>query len=158
MTLNLTLVGQALTFAFFIWFTLHYIWPPLMDAIRKREQTISEGLAAGEAGMRQLLDAQSQSETLMREARARADEVVYAARIQAQGMVDEAKREALRQSQMRLKMTDAQINQKWDALKAQLAHELGTLVVTGMEKALAAKGASNDAQRQWLKQVINTLT
>jgi len=50
MNINLSLFAQALTFALFIWFTVKFIWPPLLRAIEQRQKQIAEGLAAAERG------------------------------------------------------------------------------------------------------------
>ena len=39
----MTLLGQMITFAILIWFTVKFIWPPLMSAIEERQQKIAEG-------------------------------------------------------------------------------------------------------------------
>ena len=36
MNINLTLFAQALVFAGLIWFTIKFIWPPLLAAIEAR--------------------------------------------------------------------------------------------------------------------------
>ncbi len=59
MNLTLTLIAQALAFALFIWFTVKFIWPPLMRAIEQRQKQIADGLAAGEQGRRELEEAAS---------------------------------------------------------------------------------------------------
>ena len=38
MNLNFTLVAQAITFALFIWFTVKFVWPPLLRAIETRQK------------------------------------------------------------------------------------------------------------------------
>ena len=50
MNINFTLFSQAMAFAIFIWFTVKFVWPPLMRAIENRQKTIADGLAAGERG------------------------------------------------------------------------------------------------------------
>ena len=35
---NITLLGQMISFAILIWFTVKFIWPPLMGAIEERQQ------------------------------------------------------------------------------------------------------------------------
>ena len=39
MNLNLSLVAQAITFAAFIWFTVKFVWPPMLRAIEARQNT-----------------------------------------------------------------------------------------------------------------------
>ncbi|MCP1366253.1 F0F1 ATP synthase subunit B, partial [Halomonas sp. BBD48] len=32
MNINLTLIGQTIAFAIFVWFCMKYVWPPLIQA------------------------------------------------------------------------------------------------------------------------------
>ena len=50
MNINLTLIGQAISFAIFVWFCMKYVWPPITSALEKRKKTIADGLAAAEKG------------------------------------------------------------------------------------------------------------
>lgn len=50
MSINATLIGQMITFTLLVWFTMKYIWPPLIGAIEERKAKIAEGLAAAEKG------------------------------------------------------------------------------------------------------------
>ena len=54
MSFNLTLIAQAAAFALFIWFTVKFVWPPLLRAIEARQKTIADGLAAAEQGRKSL--------------------------------------------------------------------------------------------------------
>jgi len=154
MNLNITLLGQALTFGVFVWFTMRRVWPPLLSAIQTREQTITEGLAAGEQGRRQLAIAQQEAEACMADARVKAQAILTNAQAQAQALLDTAKRQANAQTlQLRLQ-ADQQIAQKWEVLKHQLGAELGKLVIAGTEAALKIQSTTSQAQRQWVQQVI----
>ena len=50
MSINATLIGQMITFALLVWFTMKYIWPPLFDSLEERKKKIADGLAAAEKG------------------------------------------------------------------------------------------------------------
>ena len=54
MNINLTLIGQAISFAIFVWFCMKYVWPPLIKVLEERAATIAEGLAAAEKGKSEL--------------------------------------------------------------------------------------------------------
>ena len=43
MNINFTLIAQAITFAIFVWFTVKFVWPPLLNAIEKRQKGIRIG-------------------------------------------------------------------------------------------------------------------
>lgn len=154
MHLNLTLLGQALTFAVFVWFTMRYVWPPLLAAIQQREKTIAKGLAAGEQGQRQLTDAQQQAEACLADARSAARAMLVEAHNQSQQLLEAAKRRAEDQQAQRLQQVEAQITQKWLQLKHQLGEELGQLVVLGTTEALKFEAASHTAQHQWIQRTL----
>ena len=50
MNINFTLIAQAIAFTILIWFTVKFIWPPLLGAIEKRQKEIADGLAAAQEG------------------------------------------------------------------------------------------------------------
>jgi F-type H+-transporting ATPase subunit b len=50
MNINLTLIGQLLSFVVFVWFTMKYVWTPIMGALETRKKEIAAGLAAAERG------------------------------------------------------------------------------------------------------------
>ena len=62
MNINLTLLSQAVAFGIFIWFTVKFVWPPLLGAIEQRQKTIAEGLAAAEKGKAAEADAKQRIE------------------------------------------------------------------------------------------------
>ena len=50
MNFNLTLIGQMISFVVFVWFTMTYVWTPIVKALEDRKAKIAEGLAAAERG------------------------------------------------------------------------------------------------------------
>jgi len=50
MNINLTLIGQLITFIVFVWFCKKYVWSPIIDALAERRTTIADGLAAADKG------------------------------------------------------------------------------------------------------------
>ena len=67
MDINATLIGQAIAMLVFVGFCMKFIWPPLMQAIERRQKQIAEGLAAAERGKQDLeLAAKRAAEELQR--------------------------------------------------------------------------------------------
>ena len=94
MNINFTLVAQAATFAIFIWFTVRFVWPPLMRVVEERQQRIADGLAAGERGRQELEVAQKKALDEVRHARESNAEMRTAAEKQAAQLVDDARQES----------------------------------------------------------------
>ena len=92
MNINLSLFAQALTFALFIWFTVKFVWPPLLRAIEQRQKQIAEGLAAAERGKQDLEEASRRTAELLREARQQAQDILGQAEKRGAEMIEEAQR------------------------------------------------------------------
>ena len=69
MDINATLIGQFITFALLIWFTMKYVWPPITKAIDDREKKIAAGLEAAERSKRELEMAEHKALSIIREAK-----------------------------------------------------------------------------------------
>ena len=136
MNLNLTLFAQAATFALFIWFTVKFVWPPLLRAIEARQKTIADGLAEAERGRSSLADAQKQTDILLKEARARAQEIVVSAEKAASQRIEESKSQAKTEGERLVTAAHAQIQQEVQSAKQQLREQVAQLVVSGAEKIL----------------------
>src|SRR5690242_19619183 len=94
MNLNLTLIAQVISFSAFIWFTVKFVWPPMLRAIEARQKSIADGLAAAEQGRRSLETSTRQADDALREARSRAAEILAQAEKRAAQLVDEARNAA----------------------------------------------------------------
>ena len=69
MTLSLgTLIGQTLTFIVFVYFCRKFIWPPLINAMRERQEAIAAGLSSAERAEKDLELAQERVAEQLREA------------------------------------------------------------------------------------------
>jgi F-type H+-transporting ATPase subunit b len=136
MNINLTLIGQALAFGIFIWFSARFIWPPLMKAIEERQKQIADGLAEAERGRASLADAEKQTEVMIQEARARAQEILSQGEKRATEVVEIAKTNAKAEGDRLVAAAQAQIEQEVQSAKAKLREQVASLAVAGAEKIL----------------------
>jgi F-type H+-transporting ATPase subunit b len=136
MNFNLTLIAQALTFAAFIWVCVKFIWPRLLRAIENRQKQIADGLAEAERGRSSLTEAQKQTEVLMRDARARAQEIVASAEKVAAQRVEDSKSLAKTEAERLVTAAKAQIEQEVQSARQQLREQVASLAVSGAEKIL----------------------
>jgi F-type H+-transporting ATPase subunit b len=133
---NLTLIAQFIEFTLFIVFTMKVIWPWLMRKIEERQKLIADDLAEAERGRSSLADAQKQTEVLLRDARARAQEIVLSAEKSASQRVEESKAQAKTEGERLVAAAKAQINQEVQSAKQQLRDQVAVLAVSGAEKIL----------------------
>ncbi|PKT23092.1 F0F1 ATP synthase subunit B, partial [Klebsiella pneumoniae] len=94
MNISATLLGQAISFALFVWFCMKYVWPPLMQAIEERQKKIADGLQAAERAAKDLDLAQANASDQLKEAKRTATEIIEQANKRKSQIIDEAREEA----------------------------------------------------------------
>ena len=136
MNINFTLFAQAIVFTAFIWFTVKFVWPPLLRAIEARQKQIADGLAAAEQGKKSLEVSARQAEQAIAEARGRAAEIVAQAERRNTQMVEEAKAAAKAEGEREKAAAKADIQQEAQRAREQLREQVAALAVAGAEKIL----------------------
>ncbi|WP_029147642.1 F0F1 ATP synthase subunit B [Methylophilus sp. 5] len=136
MNINFTLIAQAIAFAVLIWFTVKFVWPPLLKAIEARQKEIADGLAAAQEGKSALEVAAKKSETTLNEAKHKASEIIGQAEKRAAQIIDEAKGNAKAEGDRIIAGAKAEIDQEVNRAKEGLRAQVSTLAVAGAEKIL----------------------
>jgi F-type H+-transporting ATPase subunit b len=146
--LNLTILGQSISFFIFVWFCMKYVWPPIIDALTTREARIAGGLAAAEKAQRDLEEAASKSAELLQEGREKAQDFVTQAQKRGDDLVEEAKGQAREEAARIVTTARAQIDQERQAVREELRSQVAALAVRGAEQILLREvdaGAHGDA-------------
>ncbi|MGA9163610.1 MAG: F0F1 ATP synthase subunit B [Thiobacillus sp.] len=136
MNFNATLIGQSITFVFFVWFCMKFVWPPIMSALEARKKLIADGLAAADRGKHELELAAKKAGDNMRDAKAQAAEVLAQAEKRAAQMVEEAKTAAKEEGERQLAAAQANIAQEANRARESLREQVAALAVAGAEKIL----------------------
>jgi F-type H+-transporting ATPase subunit b len=136
MNINFTLISQAIAFSIFIWFTVKFVWPPLLRAIEERQKTIADGLAAGERGRHELELASQRSSDVLKEAKQRASEIILQAEKRATEIVEESKRTAKEEGDRIIAGAKADIEHEVFSAKEMLRQHVAELAVAGAAKIL----------------------
>ncbi|MFM9835818.1 MAG: F0F1 ATP synthase subunit B [Methylophilaceae bacterium] len=136
MNINFTLIAQAIAFAVLIWFTVKFVWPPLLGAIEKRQKEIADGLAAASEGRSALEVAAKKSEVTLNEAKQKATEIIGQAEKRASQIVEEAKSNAKVEGERIIAGAKAEIDQEVNRAKEGLRTQVSALAVAGAEKIL----------------------
>ena len=134
MNINLTLIGQAISFAIFVWFCMKYVWPPITSALEQRKKTIADGLSAAELGQQSLEKAKTDVEAKLAEAKSEAKNIISMAEKRQGDILDEASVKASEETSKRLKLAEQEVEQLSLKLKESLKKDVSRLVVEGAEK------------------------
>jgi len=136
MNINFTLIAQAIAFAVLIWFTVKFVWPPLLKAIEARQKEIADGLAAAQEGRSALEVAAKKSEVTLTEAKQKASEIIAQAEKRGTQIIEEAKGNAKVEGDRIIAGAKAEIDQEVNRAKESLRAQVSTLAIAGAEKIL----------------------
>jgi F-type H+-transporting ATPase subunit b len=138
-SINATLIGQMITFALLVWFTMKYIWPPLFDSLEERKKKIADGLAAAEKGQEQMQLAEKKAKGVLKEAKEQSSEIVNLAQKRANELVEASKDTAKKEGERLILVAKAQIEQEKQQAKESLRKEVSALALRAAEQILSAE-------------------
>lgn len=138
MNINLTILGQIISFTIFVWFCKKYVWPPVINAMQERQKQIAEGLSAADRAHLDLELAQKNATQKMHEAKEQATSIIEQANKRATQIVEEAKGQARQEGERLKESAKAEIEQEVNRAKEQLRSQVAVLALAGAEKILGA--------------------
>ena len=153
MNINLTLIGQAISFAIFVWFCMKYVWPPITSALEQRKKTIADGLSAAELGQQSLEKAKADVEAKLAEAKSEAKNIISMAEKRQGDILDEASVKASEETSKKLKLAEQEVEQLSLKLKESLKKDVSKLVVEGAEMILK-KEIDKSAHDKAIKELV----
>jgi F-type H+-transporting ATPase subunit b len=136
MNINATLIGQAISFIFFVWFCMKFVWPPIMAALEERKKKIADGLAAAERGKHEQELAEQRAKEVISEAKQEASNIIAQAQKRASEIVEEAKETARTEGERIVSAANAEIEQEVNRAKEHLRGQVVSIAVAGAGKVL----------------------
>jgi F-type H+-transporting ATPase subunit b len=136
MNINATLFGQAVVFAVLIWFTVKFIWPPLLQAIEDRQKKIADGLAAAERGQKELQQSHGDAAEIVNEAREKALKIVDQASRRSNEIIDEARATAITEGQRLVGDARQEVQLEQARARDALRKDVARLAVAGASRLL----------------------
>nr|WP_255761797.1 F0F1 ATP synthase subunit B [Halomonas alkalisoli] len=134
----MTLIGQTIAFAIFVWFCIKYVWPPISTALHERQKKIADGLDAASRASRDLELAQEQAAQTLRESKEQASQILDQANKRSSQMIEEAREQARAEGERLVAGARAEINQEINRAKEELRAQVASLAIVGAERVLEA--------------------
>lgn len=156
MNLNATLFAQLAVFFVLAWFTMKFVWPPIMKALDERAGKIADGLAAADKAKADLAHAEKKASEEMRHARESAAEFRSGAEKQAGQLVEDARAEAARIVAAARAAAETEAAAAAQRAKESLREQVAMLAVAGAEKILR-KEINTQAHAELLTQLKSEL-
>ena len=136
MNINLTLIGQSLTFIVFVLFCMKFVWPALIGIMVEREKRIADGLEAATRADKDLELAQKKAMQQIHEAKEQAAGIIDAANKRGSQIVEEAKELARGEGERIKTAAEAEIEREISQAREELRGIVAALALTGAETVL----------------------
>lgn len=147
MNINATLIAQLIVFLILVWFSMKFVWPPIVKALDERADKIAEGLAAAERGKSDFEQAEKRVAEVLAEGRSQVTDMVANAEKRAAQIVEEAKQQANGEAARIMTQAKADVEQEANRAREALREHVAALAVKGAESILRAEvDASRHAQ------------
>ena len=136
MNLNATLIAQLVVFFILGWFTMKFVWPPVMKALDERASKVADGLAAADKAKADLVAVERRVQTELSKAKDVASEVRGGAEKQASALIEEARAEAARLVAQARQAAEAEAGAAMQRARDSLREEVAVLAVRGAQAIL----------------------
>ena len=156
MNLNATLFAQLVVFLILAWFTMKFVWPPIMKALDERASKIADGLAAADKAKADLAHAEKKASDEMRKARESAAEFRSGAERQVAQLIEDARAEGARIVNAAREAAEAEAGVASQRAKEALREHVAVLAVAGAERILR-KEINAQAHAELLTQLKSEL-
>jgi F-type H+-transporting ATPase subunit b len=156
LNINLTLFGQMITFAIFVWFTMRYVWPPIVKAMEEREKKISDGLAAAEKAQNDLNMSKKKIVEELKQAKLEANIILENASKKATLIIDESKGHAKEEGVRIVNAAKLDVEQEILQAKQSLTGEVSKMAIMGIEKVVE-KQLDEETHKRLINDVIQEI-
>lgn len=146
MEINVTLIGQMITFILFVWFTKRFVWPPVITALKDRQAKIADGLAAAERGHEELARALESAQLTIKKSKDEAANFILEAKKQADVILDHARVQAREEGQRIIQQSHSEVKHMIAEAKEDLRQQVAAIALVGAEKILQSSVDSKTHQ------------
>ncbi|MFM8899523.1 MAG: F0F1 ATP synthase subunit B [Burkholderiales bacterium] len=136
MSINATLIAQLIVFLILVWFTMKFVWPPIVKALDERADKIAAGLSAADKAKAELASANKKVQEQLALAGNDAAQRLADAERRAQSMIEEAKGRAHEEGSKIIAAAKAEAEQEAVKARETLRDQVAALAVKGAEQIL----------------------
>ena len=136
MNITVTLIVQMTAFILLIWFINKVMWTPMMGIMEARQKRIADGLAAGEKGKQEQVDAEKRVAEMLEESKHKAADILAQAQRRAKEIEEEAQDKAKADAARIKAAAEAEIDREVNQAREHLRTQVASIAIAGAEKVL----------------------
>lgn len=142
-------------FIIFFFLMRKFAWKPILGAVKSREESINNALAAAENAKNEIQNLKSDNEKLLAEARAERDTMMKEAREIKEKMISDAKNEAQAQGLKMIEQAKNAIASEKNAAMAEIKMQVSSLSLEIAEKLLKDQLSNKDSQTKLVEKMLD---
>lgn len=143
MNFNVTILGQAISFIFFVLFCMKFIWPPVISVIENRQKDISTALKTAEKIKLDLEVTNNLVRKKIDEAKSKAMTIIKEANINKIMILEKAELEAEKKRDMIISEAYSNIEVERNQVLKELKKEVSILAIMMAEKIIKHQLSNN---------------
>ena len=136
MDINMSLIGQMITFAVLVWASMQFVFPALNAALDERAKRIADGLAAADQGKASMAAAEKRVQAELTSARDEGQKRIADAEKRAQMVAEEIQAHAQAEANRIIAQAKADADQQITRAREELRAQVASLAVKGAEQIL----------------------
>lgn len=141
---------QTILFLALLFLLKKYAWKPILTAVKKREDSIREGLDSAEKAKEQMIQLQEDNKALLNEARLEREEIIKSAREAKEKMLQESKDKAKEEGDKMIAAAKETIKAERNAAVQAIKNQVAELSLQIAEKMLKSELDSNKLKQEEL--------
>lgn len=130
------LVAQIVNFLIILFVLKRFMYKPVLDMLKKRENQIRDGLRSAEEGEKKLTEAEKKERQILHTAQERAEKILGDSKIEAQELKDQAIVIAKKEAEKIIAQAKETIEQEEKAAEERLTKKIGQIAISLLEKSL----------------------
>ena len=149
------LFWMLLAFSVVLYILKKFAWKPILNALKERETSIEQALAAADKAKEQMAQLQADNEKIMAEARLERDKLLKEARELKDQIINEARVKAGEEGHKMLETARAAIQNERNAAVEQIRQMIANLSVDIAQKLLHKQLEDEKSQKELIEKVLN---
>jgi len=151
------IIWMTLSFGIVLFILKKLAWRPILDALRKREDSIEEALQSAENARGEMTMLKTDNEKLLEESRAEREKMLKEAIATANKIRDDAKEEAAKIGTRMIEDAKSTIENEKKAALIEVKNQVATLSILIAEKLLRKKLGEENEQKKLVDDFVKEI-
>lgn len=130
------LIAQIINFLIILYILKRFMYKPVLDVLKKREDQIRNGLKSAEEGEKKLLDAEEKENQILQKARDTAEKMIADAKLEAEELKAEKLAQTKLEAEKMLELARLTIESETRDAEERLTQKIGGISIALLEKSL----------------------